>query len=131
MAFQKVLRSRTRYTDEFKIEAVRQVRDRDYSVINVADRLGITTHSLAAWSKKFGPGKVKAEKLDDGEQEARPLNAEFNRVIEERDIRKKAARHFDKESSWGTDSSGTISGSFGSGPFAGSWMSIRVVSMPG
>lgn len=87
-----------RYTDEFKIEAVRQVTDRGYSVTDVADRLGITTHSLYAWRKKFGPGKVKAEKLDDAEQEVRRLKAELRRVTEERDILKKAARYFAKES---------------------------------
>ena len=31
-----------RYTDEFKIEAVRQVTDRGYSVSEVAERLGVT-----------------------------------------------------------------------------------------
>jgi transposase len=43
-----------RYTEEFKIEAVRQVTDRGYSVTEVADRLGVTTHSLYAWLKKHG-----------------------------------------------------------------------------
>jgi len=44
-----------RYTGEFKIEAVRQVTDRGYPVKEVAERLGVTTHSLYAWLKKFGP----------------------------------------------------------------------------
>ena len=35
-----------RYTDEFKIEAVKQVTDRGYAVADVAKRLGITTKSL-------------------------------------------------------------------------------------
>jgi len=42
-----------RYTDEFKIEAVRQVTDRGYPVFEVAERLSVTTHSLCAWLKKF------------------------------------------------------------------------------
>lgn len=37
-----------RYTDEFKIETVRQVTDRGYPVSEVAERLGVTTHSLYA-----------------------------------------------------------------------------------
>ncbi|MBT7763520.1 MAG: transposase, partial [Gammaproteobacteria bacterium] len=38
-----------RYTDEFKKEAVKQVTERGYSVIEVAERLGTTTHSLYLW----------------------------------------------------------------------------------
>ena len=44
-----------RYPEEFKIEAVKQVVDRGYSVASVATRLDITTHSLYAWIKKYGP----------------------------------------------------------------------------
>ena len=40
--------SSKRYPEEFKIEAVRQVTDRGHSVAQVADRLGVTTHSLYA-----------------------------------------------------------------------------------
>jgi len=43
-----------RYTDEFKQEAVKQVSERGYSVADVAQRLGTTTHSLYAWIKKYG-----------------------------------------------------------------------------
>lgn len=42
--------SSKRYTEEFKIEAVRQVTERGYSVAEVAGRLGMTTHSLYAWN---------------------------------------------------------------------------------
>lgn len=44
--------SSKRYPEEFKIEAVRQVTDRGYSVADVAGRLDVTTHSLYAWPKK-------------------------------------------------------------------------------
>ena len=44
-----------RYPEEFKIEAVKQVVDRGYSVASVATRLDITTHSLYAWIKSYGP----------------------------------------------------------------------------
>lgn len=45
--------SSKRYTDEFKIEAVKQVTERGFSVGEVARRLGVTTHSLYAWKDKF------------------------------------------------------------------------------
>ncbi len=37
--------SNNRYTEEFRVEAVRQVVERGHSVAEVASRLGITTHS--------------------------------------------------------------------------------------
>lgn len=43
-----------RYTEEFKIEAVKQLTARGYSVADIAERLGTTTHSLYAWLKKYG-----------------------------------------------------------------------------
>lgn len=85
-----------RYTDEFKIEAVKQVTERGHSVADVAQRLGITTHSLYAWKLKFGrPDVVQQTELDQN-AEVRRLKAELKRVTEERDILKKAAAYFAK-----------------------------------
>ncbi len=47
-----------RYPEEFKIEAVKQVVDRDHSVSGVATRLGITTHSLLCLDKNIWPGLI-------------------------------------------------------------------------
>ena len=38
--------SSKRYTDEFKIEAVKQVTERGYAVADVASRMGVSQHSL-------------------------------------------------------------------------------------
>lgn len=38
--------SSQRYSPEFKDEAVRQITDRGYSVTEVAERLGVSAHSL-------------------------------------------------------------------------------------
>src|SRR5690554_6157953 len=43
--------SRVRYTEEFKIEAVKQVVNRGHRVADVAIRLGISSHSLYQWIK--------------------------------------------------------------------------------
>jgi transposase-like protein len=43
------MNSGKRYTEEFRIEAVKQVIDRGYSVAEVAERLETTTHSLYVW----------------------------------------------------------------------------------
>lgn len=47
--------SSKRYPEEFKIEAIKQVLEKGYSVAEVAARLGTTTHSLYAWIKRYGP----------------------------------------------------------------------------
>ena len=87
-----------RYTDEFKVEVVRSVTERGYSVTEVADRLGVSIHSLYQWVKRFGPDSEKHVKEQDQDRELKRLKAELRRVTEERDILKKAAAYFAKES---------------------------------
>ena len=64
-----------RFTEEFKLEAVKQVVERGFGVADVSKRLGVSSHSLY-----------------------KRLEAELRRVTEERDILKKAAAYFAKES---------------------------------
>ncbi|MCK3088304.1 transposase, partial [Escherichia coli] len=80
-----------RYPEEFKTEAVKQVVDRGYSVASVATRLDITTHSLYAWIKKYGPDSSTNKEQSDAPAEIRRLQKELKRVTDERDILKKAA----------------------------------------
>lgn len=90
--------SSKRYTEDFKIEAVKQITERGYSTRSVANRLGVTTHSLYAWRKKYGPGSQQALKNDEQQAEIKRLRSELKRVTEERDILKKATAYFAKES---------------------------------
>lgn len=77
------------YTEELKVEAVKQVTEHRRSVADVAQRLGITTHSLYAWKAKFAkPDVVHRAELDQS-TEVRRLKAELKRVTEKRDILKK------------------------------------------
>ena len=62
-----------RYPEEFKIEAVKQVVDRGYSVASVATRLDITTHSLYSWIKKYGPDSSTNKEQSDAQAEIRRL----------------------------------------------------------
>ena len=55
----------------------------------VAGRLGVTTHSLYAWIKKFAPNAAKCQAKADEQAEIRRLKKELKRVTEERDILKK------------------------------------------
>ena len=51
--------SRRRYTEEFKVEAVRQVTVEDHSVPEVAKRLGVTAKSLYEWKRLYGGSPVR------------------------------------------------------------------------
>jgi transposase len=83
-----------RYTEEFKIEAVKQITDRGYSVQEVAERLGISTKSLYHWRDQLSGNKVVVRPKSDDSVRIAKLEAELKRVTEERDILKKAARYF-------------------------------------
>lgn len=86
------------YTEEFKIEAVKQVADRGHSVAEVAARLGVSAHSLYQWLKRYDKPTAQRQQDDDLQAENRRLKAELKRVSEERDILKKATAYFARES---------------------------------
>jgi transposase len=83
-----------RYTEEFKIEAVKQVTERGYSVADVAERLGTTTHSLYAWLKRYDEKSPQKANQADDQATIAQLKSELRRITEERDILKKAAKYF-------------------------------------
>lgn len=86
-----------RFTEAFKKEAVKQVTDRGYSVAEVADWLGTTTHSLYAWLRKYDEANPQKVSQQNDQAEIARLKSELKRVMEERDILKKAAQYFAKE----------------------------------
>ncbi len=88
--------SNQRYTPEFKDEAVRQVLEKGHSVPEVAERLGVSTHSLYKWVNAVKPkeNEAQASELLDAKSEILRLRAELHRTEDERDILKKAARYF-------------------------------------
>ena len=90
--------SGNRYTEEFKIAAVKQVAQRGHPVSEVAERLGVSIHSLYAWTKRYGVPEEERKAVDAQSEEMRRLKAELKRVTEERDILKKAAVYFAKSS---------------------------------
>ena len=87
---------KVRYSPEFKDEAVRQVVERGYSVREVADRVGVSSHSLYSWVKRVRPDKSEApaKELHEAKSEVLRLRAQLRRTEEERDILKKAAAYF-------------------------------------
>ncbi len=92
--------SSKRYTEEFRAEAVKQVVDRGYSVQEVSQRLGVSTHSMYKWLRASGRwgDTAKSDEAETIRQENVRLRAELKRAEEERDILKKAAAYFARES---------------------------------
>lgn len=66
-----------------------------------SNRLGVTTHSLYVWVKKYGPEKDKLQAKADEQAELKRLRKDLARVTEERDFLKKAAAYFARKSDWG------------------------------
>lgn len=45
--------SKARFTEEFKIAAIKQVTEHGRPVAEVAARLGVSTHSIYGWLKRY------------------------------------------------------------------------------
>ena len=81
-----------RFTEEFKINAIKKITGREYSVRNVSQCLGVSTRSLYAWMKRNST--VKADTIkDDRSTEIRRLKQELTRIAEGREILKKTTIH--------------------------------------
>ena len=85
-----------RFSDDFKRDAVHQITVRGYPVKEVSQRLGVSTHSLYSWVKKYSDSSESADK-DEHSAEIRRLKRELARVTEERDILKKATVYFARD----------------------------------
>lgn len=57
--------SNQRYPEEFKIEAVKHITERGLRVADVAERLGVSAHSLYAWVKRYSKPQVQRQQVDD------------------------------------------------------------------
>ena len=90
--------SKKRYTEDFKVEAVKQITERGHSVPDVAKRIGVTTNSLYKWIKVYGESPERAAAVRAEKTETQRLRKELKRVTEERDILRKAAAYFAKQS---------------------------------
>ena len=92
--------SNSKYTAEFRAEALKQITERGHSVQDVAKRLGVSDKSLYLWLKQQREQSHPAHQAGDDalKLEINRLKAELKRTTEERDILKKAAAYFAKAS---------------------------------
>jgi transposase len=97
----KNVKSRRKYTKEFKLEAVRLAQEGGGSVAEAARRLGIDPEYLYRWQRELkdseafrGNGQRTAE-----QERIRELESENRRLRMERDFLKKTAAYFAKDES--------------------------------
>ena len=92
---------RRKFSREFKLEAVRLVRDRGVAVVQAARDLDLHENVLRKWIRELaadqqhaflGHGQMKPE-----QQEIDRLRREVAKLKAERDILKKAAAYFARE----------------------------------
>jgi transposase len=96
-----------RYTKEFREEAVKKVTEEGLSIIEVSRRLSLPKSTLEQWlrvAKKGRLGEVGKGRrpLTELESELAHVKRELSLTRMERDILKKAAAYFAKESLPGT-----------------------------
>jgi transposase len=89
------------YTREYKLEAIKLVKERGVSLLQAARDLGLHANTLRNWVKEYaadpvqsfpGHGQMKPEAA-----ELERLRREVIKLKAERDILKKAAAYFAKD----------------------------------
>jgi len=98
---------RAKYTKEFRLEAVKLITDEKLSVAEAARRLALPSNTLDNWLRKHRAGKLEEvgktyRPLTEVEMELARLKKENAELKMEREILKKAAAYFARESLPGT-----------------------------
>ena len=96
-----------RYTKEFREEAVKLITEEKLSLPEAARRLSLAPSTLRYWAKAYQEGRIREigktyRPLTEMEVEMARMKKELAEVKMERDILKKAAAYFAKESLPGT-----------------------------
>ena len=88
-------KTRRRFSDEFKSEAVKLVKQSNRSMADLAMELGINPKSIGEWVKRAEESGLSIE--EDERAELRRLRKENSELRMEREILKKATAFFAKE----------------------------------
>ena len=97
-------KKRKRYTQEFRESAVKLVTEQGYAIAEAARNLGVNAGVLGRWKRELEDGgrdNSAAVNSKDLQTELTRLRKENQRLKMEREILKKAAAFFAKESGCG------------------------------
>ena len=94
--------NRNNYPLEFKISAVKMATDSDQATAQIARNLGVNVNTLYSWISNYSnSNKSNQNNITNNEssfEEIKRLKKELALVKQERDLLKKAAAYFAKES---------------------------------
>ncbi len=88
---------RRKFTNEFKLEAVKLAERGETPIAQVGGELGLHENVLRNWMKLYGKRSDGGRLTPEEHEELIRLRREVRRVTEERDILKKAVSIFSKE----------------------------------
>ena len=91
------MRERRKFTNEFKLEAVKLAESGDRPVAQVARELDLNETTLYRWMNRYGQRAGAGRITPEGHEELIRLRRENKRLTMERDILKKAVGIFSKE----------------------------------
>lgn len=97
----ETMKTQPHFTEEFKFEAVKQMTERGHPIAEVAVRLGVSAHSHYTRIKRYSVAAEQRAQHDSRADKIRRLKAELRHVTEERDILKRAAACFARQSNGG------------------------------
>jgi transposase len=92
------MNQRRRYSREYKVSAVKMTEEKNITVREAAESLGIVENMLWKWKKDYKEGKLQSfpenGRMSDKDAEIARLRQENRRLQAERDILKKATALF-------------------------------------
>ena len=90
-------RTRRKYTEDFKREAVALVTEQGYKVSEAARSLDIGDSLLRRWKREFEEEAAVSRLTSDEREELKRLRKEVRMLRMEKEILKKASQYFAKE----------------------------------
>ena len=90
-------RSRRKYSEEFKREAVALVTEQGYKLAEAARNVGVNANLLSKWRDRFAEESAETRLTGDEREELKQLRKENRLLKMEKEILKKASQYFAKE----------------------------------
>lgn len=89
-------KTRKSYSEEYKIDVIRMIEERQSDIKEIAKDMGVRRDLLYAWRRKYGKTKKESPEVKNL-LEIKKLQKRLSEVEEERDILKKAVAIFTQQ----------------------------------